>query len=180
MSQEAKTDQLIASARDAYLSGDYDQAIRLFEQARQHFLDEGNSVKAAEMANNLSTVYVKSKQKKKALEIILGTDEIFRSAGQPLNQAIALGNLGAAYDELKDFENAERAYKQSAELFEQEGDVEKHSIVMKSLSTLYIRQGKQLEGIFSMQKSLSSEKKLTFREKVLQQILKLPFKFLGK
>lgn len=180
MNQQTNTDQLIASAREAYLSGEYSQAIQLFEQARHVFLDQNEEVKAAEMANNLSTAYIKSKQKKKALEIVLGTDEIFRAAGQPLNQAIALGNIAAAYEELKEFEKAEEAYKSSALLFEQEGDAEKHSIVLKALSALYIRQGKQLEGIFSMQRSLSAEEKLTFREKVLKQILKLPFKFLGK
>jgi hypothetical protein len=48
------------------------------------------------------------------------------------------------------------------------------------LSTLQIRQGKQLDSIISMQGSLSNKDNLSFKDRFLKVLLKLPFKFLGK
>ena len=91
-----------------------------------------------------------------------------------------MGNIGAALEALKKFPEAEQAYKESADLFEQVGEKEMRSTVLRSLSALAVRQGKQIESIYQMQRSLASKEKLTFKDRVMQQILKLPFKFLGK
>ena len=172
--------QINEQAKAAFQSEDYKGAIDLFQTAHQAYLDRGDNLNAAEMANNLSVVYLLNKQRKKSLEIVEGTDQIFAEAGDTLRHAIALSNIGAALESLKRFPEAEQAYQQSADLFEQLGENEMRSTVLKTMSALAIRQGKQLDSIFSMQKSLSSKEKLTVKERVLQQILKLPFKFLGK
>lgn len=171
---------LTEQAKSAFRAENYKEAIDLFQTAYQHYHNQGDTLNAAEMANNLSVAYLQDKQRQKAYEVVKGTDQVFAEAGDPLKQAVALGNIGAALEGLKRFPEAEQAYKESVKLFEQAGEKEMRSTVLKSLSALAVRQGKQLESIFSMQQSLASKEKLTLRERVLQQILKLPFKFLGK
>lgn len=178
MKQEIE--QLVEQAKTSFQAEKYKEAIRLFQTAHQHYAEQGDKLNAAEMANNLSVAYLQDKQNQKAYDIVRGTDQIFAEAGETLKQAIALGNIGAALEARKKFQEAEEAYQQSADLFEQVGEKEMRSTVLKSLSALAVRQGKQIESIFQMQKSLASKEKLSFKDRVMQQILKLPFKFLGK
>ena len=173
-----KIEQIVRQAKSDFQSGSYKNAISGFSTARQFFLDQGDSLNAAEMANNLSVAYLQNKQTQEALKIVLGTDLVFEEAGETLKQAIALGNIGAALEAQKDLEGAGEAYQKSADLFDEAGEKDMRSTVLKSLSAIHIRQGKQLESIFAMQKSLEGQKKLTFRERFLKRFLKLPFKFL--
>ena len=180
MMTDQDIEKLIDQAKTAFQAEKYKEAVKLFQAAYQQYTGQGDKLNAAEMANNLSVAYLQDKQNKKAYDIVRGTDQIFAEAGETLKQAIALGNIGAALEALKKFPEAEEAYQQSADLFEQVGEKEMRSTVLRSLSALAVRQGKQIESIYQMQKSLSSKEKLTFKDRVMQQILKLPFKFLGK
>lgn len=173
-----KIEQIVQQAKSDFQSGAYKDAISGFSTAHQFFLDQEDALNAAEMANNLSVAYLQNKQNQNALEIVQGTDIVFEEAGETLKQAIALGNIGAALEAKKDLEGAAEAYQKSADLFEESGERDMRSTVLKSLSAIHIRQGKQLESIFAMQKSLEGQKKLTFRERFLKRFLKLPFKFL--
>lgn len=180
MMMDQKIEQMVEQAKASFRSEKYKEAIRLFQSAHQHYAEQGDKLNAAEMANNLSVAYLQDKQHKKAYDIVRGTDQVFAEADETLKQAVALGNIGAALEALKKFPEAEEAYQQSADLFEQIGEKEMRSTVLRSLSALSVRQGKQIASIYQMQKSLASKDKLTFKDRVLQQILKLPFKFLGK
>jgi tetratricopeptide (TPR) repeat protein len=173
-------DEHILQAKLNFQSGDYKNAIRGFLEAQEYFLNSNNEIMAAEMANNLSVAYLQDGQKKNALEIVEGTNLIFEQAGDTLRQALALGNLAAALEAMKRFPEAEDAYQKSAELFGQCNEKEYQSTVLKSLSALHIRQGKQLKSIFSMQQSLEHQPKPSLKDRLLKHFLKLPFKFLGK
>jgi tetratricopeptide (TPR) repeat protein len=175
-----KIEQMVERSKIEFRNGEYKSAIQGFLDAHKYFLDSNDSLAAAEMANNLSVAYLQAGQKKKALEIVQGTDLIFEEAGDTLKQAMALGNLAAALEALKQYKPAEEAYQRSADLFGVCGEKEFQSTVLKSLSALHIRQGKQLESIFSMQQSLDNQPTLSLKEKFLKRILKLPFKLLGK
>ncbi|MBE0687715.1 MAG: tetratricopeptide repeat protein [Anaerolineaceae bacterium] len=173
-------DQIINQAKAQFQNGEYKLAIDGFKAAHKYYLTQEDALAAAEMANNLSVAYSQDGQKEKALEIVQGTEETFEQAGDTLKQAMTLGNQGTALEALKKFPEAEEAYKRSAELFGDCGEKEYRSTVLKSLSALHIRQGKQLESIFSMQQSLESQSQLSLKDRFLKALLKIPFKLLGR
>ena len=120
-------EQIIQSAKEDFQEGRFKNAIKGFESARQFFLENEDSVNAAEMANNLSVAYIQDKQGKKALDIVQGTDAIFEQAGEVQKQAVALGNIGAALEAQKDLKGAAEAYQKSADLFGEIGEMEMFS-----------------------------------------------------
>ena len=173
-------EEVVAEAKEYFQSKDYKKAIKGFEAAHKHYLGEGDELNAAEMANNISVALLQRGKKAQALEIVQGTDQIFEKHDDPFRQAMALGNYAAALEATKKFKEAEHAYQKSADLFEQLGEKEFRTTVMKSLATLQIRQGKQLESILSMQQSLSGKKNPSIKDRILSFLLKIPFKISNK
>lgn len=175
-----KIEKTISSAKLSFQNKDYHSAISGFQAAISFFKQTGDELNAAEMANNLSVAYLQLGKKEKALEAVAGTDLIFEKHNDKNRQATALGNYGAALEALKKYDKAGQAYQNSADLFEQAGEKELRSFVLKSLAALQIKQGKQLDSIFSMQKSLSVKENRSIKERFLDFLLKLPFRFLSK
>ena len=173
-------EQVVAEAKEFFQSKEYKKAIKGFEVAHQHYLEEEDELNAAEMANNLSVALLQVGKKSQALEVVQGSDQIFEKHNDRFRQAMALGNIAAALEATKKFEQAELAYQQSADLFEQQGETEYRTHVMKSLSTLQIRQGKQLESIISMQQSLSGKNNPSIKDRILSFLLKIPFRISNK
>jgi len=172
--------QISEKAKQDFHDGKYKDAVQGFEAALEGLRAEGKTLEAAEMANNLSVAYLKNKKKQQALEIVLGTDQIFAEHNDVVKQAMALGNQAAALEALKRFDEAEQAYQQSADLLENTDEQELRRYVLQSLSALQLRQGRQLDGLISMKTGLDGQEKLSLRQRFLRWILKIPFKLVGK
>lgn len=175
-----KIDELVERAKQDFHNGKYKAAINGFQTALEFYRDQGKDLDAAEMANNLSAAYLKNKNHKQALEVVIGTDEVFEQHSETTKQAMALGNQASAYEALKQFDKAEEAYQKSAGLLKITGDEELRGYVMQSLSAMQLRRGKNLDGIVSMMSGLDGQEKLPLRKRFLRWILKIPFKFIGK
>lgn len=173
-------EEVVAEAKEFFQSKDYKKAIKGFEAAHKHYLNEGDELNAAEMANNLSVALLQRGKKAQALEIVQGTEQVFEKHDDVFRQAMALGNYASALEATKNFKEAELAYQKSADLFEQLGETEYRTTVMKSLAALQIRQGKQLESILSMQQSLSGKKNPSIKDRILSFLLKIPFRISNK
>lgn len=169
-------DEIISIAKRDFHKGHYKKAIEGFRYAHQIYLENDDKLNAAEMANNLSVALLQARKPKDALKVIEGTDAIFEAHADKSRQAMALGNIGAALDALKKFDEAEAAYSQSAKLFEEAGENELRSHVLKSLTAIQIRKGNQIGSILTMQESLESKERLSFKDRILKFILKLPQK----
>jgi tetratricopeptide (TPR) repeat protein len=173
-------EKIIATAKSNFQFKNYKKALEGFNTAHLHYLDNGDDLNAAEMANNISVVLLQLGKKDQALSIVEGTDIVFEAHGENIKQAMALGNFGAALETMKRFDEAERAYQKSADLLKMEGDSELRSHVLKSLATLQIRQGKQIESIFSMQQSLTEKSNPSIKDRFMRFLLKIPSKLINK
>lgn len=169
-------DEIISIAKRDFNKGDYKNAVDGFRYAHQIYQENDDELNAAEMANNLSVALLQARKPKEALAVVEGTDAIFEAHADKTRQAMALGNIGAALDALKKFDQAEEAYSQSVKLFEEEGEDELRSHVLKSLTAIQIRKGNQVGSILTMQESLESKKQLTLKDRILKFILKIPQK----
>lgn len=173
-------DQLAKEAKKAYQRGKYIQASEGFKLASEGYKAQKKTLLAAEMGNNLSVALLQTGNAQTALEAVSGTEAIFKQAGDTVKQAMAIGNRAAALEALKRLDEAEIAYQQSADLLKSCGETELHAHVMKSLSTLQMRKGKQIEGIVNMKIGLEGIENPTLKQRILQKLFKLPFKFVGR
>src|SRR5512135_542208 len=146
-------EQTLEQARAAYEDEDYAQAADLYKAAEKEYTAAQDPLAAAEMANNCSVALLKAGDARGALQAVEGMDAIFSQANDVKRQAMALANKAAALDALKKFPEALALYEQSSDLLKQIGENELRAYVLKSISSVQLRQGKQLEAIASMQAS---------------------------
>lgn len=175
---ENRAHQLAQQGKAAFESGKFLEAAQIFEAARAAFHQNGRELDAAEMANNRSVALLKAGDAEGALQATIGTEEIFARAGDKCRQAIALSNQASAMEELGQLEQALELYQKSSNLFEQCGNREMRSYVLRSISALYVRMGKQFNALASMNEALNSTKKLTLKERLLKKLINLPFRIL--
>jgi tetratricopeptide (TPR) repeat protein len=163
----------------AFKAGQFLEAARFFDQAASNFLAQQDPLTAAEMQNNRSVALLKAGFPQDALAATLGTDEQFANAGDAYRQAIALGNQAAAYEGLGELDKALSCYQLSSDLLKTLNEKEMRAFVLQNISAVQMRMGKQLEAMASMNTALESKKGLSIREKLLKNLLKVPFRMMG-
>jgi tetratricopeptide (TPR) repeat protein len=171
---------LAARAEKAYRSGKYSEAAGLFRQAAEGFTVGRNGLKAAEMNNNRSVSLLQAGDAQGALEAAQGTESVFAGAGDTYRQALALGNQAAALDALNQPDAALERYWQCSDLLKSIGEKEYRASVLKSISALQIRAGKQFEALATMDAALDNQKRLSVQERFLKKLLDIPMRMLRR
>jgi tetratricopeptide (TPR) repeat protein len=166
--------QLAKEGKNAYGRGDHLAAAQAYVAAQQGYLATGDALTAAEMANNACVAFLQADQGQAALDIVEGTDQIFAQAGDLKRQGMALGNKGAALEELERNDEAIQAYFQSADILQQAGEDQLRANVMQSLSMLQFEMGRQLQALASMQNGLEGVKKPSTKQTFLKKLLNIP------
>jgi tetratricopeptide (TPR) repeat protein len=180
MAETLNPKQLDEEGKVAYSHRDFSAAARAFQAASQSYASSGDDLSSAEMSNNASVALLQAGDAEGALQAVGTTPEIFAQAGDLRRQGMALGNRGAALDTLKRFDEAIEAYEQSAEVFKQIGADDLRANVLKSLSGLQLRTGRQMQALASMQAGLDQMEKPTPQQSLLKRLLRFPLQMLGK
>ena len=172
--------EIAEQAKTAYQDGEFTKAAELFEIAANGFDAQNDSASKAEMLNNQSVALLQAGDADGALAAALGTDQVFKDINDSTRQAMALGNQAAALEALDRLEEAEQAYRSSADLLKAAGEDELYATVMQSISGLQLRSGRQLEALASMQAGADNVEKPGLRQRFLKWLLQIPFKFLKR
>lgn len=175
MSVQVSPEKIAKEAKSAYQHGDYFQAARAYEAARQAFLSRDDQINAAEMANNASVAFLQAGDAESALKAAERTVEVFAQAGDLRRQGMALGNIGAALDALDRDEEAMAFYERSAEVLDQASEDQLRVSVMQSLSMLQFQTGRQLQALATMQHGLENVKHPSPKQSILKKLLRIPF-----
>jgi hypothetical protein len=177
---DQKLQALLKQAEKAYHSGSFSQAAEYYAQVQALYTQSGEKHKAAETANNASVALLKAGNPQGALDAAQGTEQVFAQSADLRSQAIALGNQAAALDALNRLDEALARYRACSDLLKQIGDEENRAYVLKSISSLQIRTGHQLEALASMDAALQNKKQLSFKERFLKKLLQIPFQMLKR
>ncbi|HLE13689.1 MAG TPA: tetratricopeptide repeat protein [Anaerolineales bacterium] len=172
--------QLTTEGKDAYQRKDYRAAAQAFQAAAIGFESLGDQLSAAEMMNNSSVAWLQSGDGVAALAAVVGTEIIFGQAGDIRRQAMAISNQAAALEALGRYDESANAYAKSADLFKDLGEMDLRAVVLRSLSAVQLRLGRQLEALASMQAGLDGVQKPTPKQKLVKKLLKSPFSVLGR
>ena len=138
-----------------------------------------NSRVEAEIYNDLGVVYRELDDTDAAYDALEKAMNRFTELDDQKGQAQTLGNLGAVLEAEEDFEDAVRAYKQSAKMLEELGESEMAMYVWQAVSRLRTRQGQYIAAIGAYEEGVENMPEGSFKRKVLQKILRAPNKLLG-
>ena len=180
MSETKSPKELEKEGNAAYKQGNFITAAHEFEAASKGYAMADDHLKAAEMANNSSVAFLQAGNAEKALEVLNGTTEVFANSGDLKRQGMAIGNKGAALEELGHLEEAEQAYRDSAEILEKAGEDKLRAEVMKSLSTLQLNTGRQLQALATMQSGVEGVKSPSPKQSFLKRLLQIPIDMINK
>jgi tetratricopeptide (TPR) repeat protein len=173
-------DQISAEAKSAYQQEDYQKAAELFQTAADGFFLAGDTLSAAEMANNRSVALLQGGEAASALQAVEGTIQTFADAGDKRRQAMALGNRAAALNKLNRVEEAISDYQQAADIFKEIGEHDLRAPVLQALSVLQLRSGSQLESLASMTAGLNEYEQPKPIQRLLKRLLDIPSKIFFK
>lgn len=180
MNDQNTPENLERVGKSAYQNKQYQTAAENFQLAAGGYATSGEKLLAAEMQNNASVAYLQAGNPEEAFEVVIGTETIFREAGDTRRQALALGNIAAALEALGRIEEAIAAYEESSELLKSIGEKEMRASVMQSLSALQLRSGKQLEALATMQAGIDGIEHPSLKERMLKKLLQVPFKLMNR
>ncbi len=180
MSETILPSQLVMDAKKSYQMGDFMESAHTFEAAALGYLNSGDELMASEMRNNSSVAFLQAGEVESALHAVMGTEAIFAKAGDIRRQGIALGNLGAALEAMDRLDEAVDAYVQSADLLKQAEEADLRMHVMRSLSGLQLRTGRQIEALGTMQAGLADIDKPSLKQRLLKRLLNMPYKLMNR
>ncbi len=164
--------KLAEDGKQAFNAGQYEPALSKFQAAAEGYASLDDQLNAAEMKNNQSVALLKLGRGQAALDVVLGTEQVFAQAHDLRREGMALGNQAAALEALKRWDEALAAYDRSAEIFAQVGDGDLRSMVLKSAAAIKLRRGKVGESAFKMIGSMEAKDRPSFFERVLKSVLR--------
>jgi tetratricopeptide (TPR) repeat protein len=166
---------LAEQGKQEYGAGAYIAAADLFAQAAQAYSDVHDELNAAEMKNNQSVALLKVGKAEAALHATDGTEEIFQKAGDLKRQGIAVANRAAALEGLKKLSEAMDEYNRAANLFEEAGEGDMHSIVRKATAEIFLKRGYIGNTQMDVLDSLRLVEKPTVTQRILKFMMRLGF-----
>lgn len=180
MSEILTPQQIGKEAKSAYKSGDYINAAKSFEAARQGYLSANNIILAAEMANNCSVAYLKAGNNQAALHILDGINIVFSQEGDRKRQAMTMANQAAALEALGRYQEAEQTYWEASGILKELGETELRLPLMQSISSLHLRTGRQFQAVASMYAGVENIEKPTIKQRLLKRLLGIPLQIINK
>ena len=164
---------LAEQATQEYGKGEFVAAAGLFSQAAQAYSNIQDELNAAEMKNNQSVALLKAGKAKDALQATDGTEDIFQKAGDLKRQGIAVANRAAALEGLKQVNEALAEYNRAADIFEQAGEGDMHSIVRKATAEIFLKRGYINNSQMDILDSIRLAEKPTFAQRILKFLMRM-------
>jgi len=166
---------LAEEAKQEYGKGGYGAAAELFSKAAQAYNDLQDELNTAEMKNNQSVALLKAGKAAEALHVTDGTEEIFQKAGDLKRQGIAIANRAAALEGLKKWSEAMDEYNRAANIFEEAGEGDMHSVVRKATAEIFLKRGYISNTQMDVLDSLRLVEKPTLSQRILKFMMRLGF-----
>ena len=164
---------LAEQAKEKYGAGDHLAAAGLFAQAAQAYDSLNDELNAVEMKNNQSVALLQGGKAKEALQATEGTEEIFKKAGDLKRQGIAVANRAAALQGMKNLNEAVLEYNRAADIFEQAGEGDMHSMVRQATAEIFLKRGHVNQTQMDILDSIRLAEKPTFAQRLLKFAMRL-------
>ena len=164
---------------ERYKAGDYENALRLFEQARSAYAREDDIRGVVEMWNDTGVVYYRWRAWASAAHAFAKAEEIARTEGERAGLAKALGNMGSLFAKYGDVEKAEARYNEAVAIFRELGDHENAEATLKALSDLTLKRGQWVESLLVHERDLQARERLNWWHRIQLWAISLVRRLVG-
>lgn len=146
------------------VKGEYENAVRYFEEGKKIFNQFGNSEMEAQADDILQTLYTDLKQYKRAIKYGERAVVGLRKANILPSLGIALNNLGLTYSYLKKFDKSVMLYTEALQIAHQIDDKNMEANQYLNLGDVFLQQGEYDKMKPYMEKALVLSKELELHE----------------
>lgn len=154
-----------------YDQKDYEAAARMFQQAREGYEAQDDTVLAAEMATNIGLVHRALGENQQALEVMQQALHVFQEQADQRRMAQVLGNMGGVYVELGDREQAYNCYRQAADMLQDLGEKQMYGQTLIAMAMLQMRNGKVWDGAATYEVGLENLEHLSISQKLIRRLI---------
>lgn len=151
-----------------YQKQEYEEAARVFQQAHEAYMQDGQRDMAAEIQSNLGLVHRALSEYQQALDQFDAALRTFQELGDAFRSAQVLGNMGSVFAKLNDKEQAYNCYEQASEVFLELGREDLYGETLIAIGELQMRDGKLLKGAETYEAALRFVPELTGRQRVVK------------
>lgn len=167
--------ELQTSAKKNFAAKKYSLAAEEFLRCAQLCSESGDVLLEAEMRNNCSVSLLMDGKAQQAYEAALGTDRIFAEHSDIKRQAMSLGNIAAALEDLKDYQQSFDIYVEADELLRSINENELRSMLLKRKAFVQTKLGKNLEAAATLNTAIEAENHPSMKEKAINRFFRTIF-----
>ncbi len=172
-------DDLQHAGVEAFRSGDYETALAKFQALVDAATAENDLSKRAEALNDLGVIRKQLDDLPGAFEALEAALAYYQEVDDRAGEGRVLGNMGMVEEAMGKYDDAVQSYVDSAAIFEELGESELAMYGWQSLSRLRMRRKEWISAISAYEEGISHLPDNSFKKKMLQKLLKFPYKFVG-
>jgi tetratricopeptide (TPR) repeat protein len=166
----SNADQLKDQGIELYKMHQYEQAVKVFEQAKRAYTEESREEMAGEMLANIGLVHRSLGEGQQALDAMAEALTIFQRLEDALRMAQVLANIGGVYAKMNDNEQAYNNYRQAADIFEEVGEREMYGQTLLAMGRLQLDEGKFMAGAATYSVALENIDNPTWQQKIIKNL----------
>lgn len=149
----------------------YPLAADYFTRAAEAAKENQRDLDEAEIRNNLSVTYLMTGNAQQAYDAAVGTDKVFAAHDDLKRQAMALGNIAQALEELKDYSQSLSVYDEAIDLLKGQNLNDIRSMLFRRKAIVQGKAGETYQAVASLDSSIDTKPSQGFKEKFLKQFL---------
>jgi tetratricopeptide (TPR) repeat protein len=154
-----------------YHKKDYALAADYFSRAAEGAKESQQTEDEAEILNNLSVAHLKAGKPQEAYDAALGTDKVFAEHNDIKRQAMAMGNIAGALEDLKEYSQAMEIYNQALELLKGKEFNDIRSALFRRKSEVQRKMGNNYQAVAALDSSLDEKPSRNLNDKFLKRIM---------
>lgn len=172
-------DDLQQAGIQAFRSGDYETALAKIQALVEAAAAENDLPKRAEALNDLGVIRKQLNDLPGAFKALEAALAYYQEVDNLRGEGQVLGNMGMVEEAQGKYDDAVQSYVDAAAIFEELGDSEMAMYSWQALSRLRLRQKEWIGAISAYEEGISHLPDNSIKKKMLQKLLKLPYKFIG-
>jgi membrane protease YdiL (CAAX protease family)/predicted negative regulator of RcsB-dependent stress response len=150
---QSEANNYLDRANKLYQQEDYNEALKYYKKALNHFKELPDKTLEADTHLNLGNIYMELKKYPESLKHYNKSYQIYKKNKNRKGEGYSLTGMGINHERLEDHKKARNYYEQAAGKFQSINDTEKEGIVHSLIANTYQSQGDWEDAKIDYQKS---------------------------
>jgi hypothetical protein len=165
---QSEANEYVDKANTYYQQQEYEEALKYYKKALNHFKDIKDETEKADTYLNLGNTYLALKNYRESLKQYHKSNKIYKKQKNREGEGYSLTGIALNHEKLEDHDQARDYYQQAAGKFNSINDTERAGIVHSLIANTYESQGAWEDAIQDYQKSTQIFHKIGDTERVTE------------